>query len=319
MLLPNKRLQQTPQTLCGWLPCCFATAASVICGAAEARIRYASHGPSMCNLTQHRLAAMLAWCLIGACRAPANPNASTAAAIPIDVVVTFGEGPTERMFALRAPARMSIANAAFAPIPLSASVVRIGAYAALDQAVPALLWIAQVRPGSSARISLSALLLSGRRASAQFADDTVAAVSVEQACASEGWIAGFFVDGIGARPAGPVMLLYESDGKKQRIEIRPNEHTLPGSLALRILPRNIDGLTSVSSIGYQVSGASPPALPVLAWHDYKGWHAEGGSAPSRHYGWSPSGNMHEVVAPTHEWRLYLLSLPPACERWYGVP
>jgi hypothetical protein len=28
-------LQQTPQTLCGWLPCCFATAASMICGAAE--------------------------------------------------------------------------------------------------------------------------------------------------------------------------------------------------------------------------------------------------------------------------------------------
>lgn len=271
----------------------------------------------MCNLTHRRLAAALAWCLIGACRAPANPNASTAAAIPIDVVVTFGEGPTERIFALRAPARMSIANAAFAPIPLSGST-RIGAYKAVDQAMPALLWVAQVRPGPSASISLSALVLSGRRAPAQFADDTLAAVSAEQACASEGWIAAFFVDGIGARPAGPVTLLYESDGKKQRIVIRPNEHTLPGRLALRILPRNIDGLTSVSSIGYQESGASPPALPALAWHDYTGWHAEGGSAPSRHYGWSPSGNLHEAAAPTNEWRLYLLSLPPECERWYGV-
>jgi len=34
-LPPNNALLQTPQTLRGWLPCCFATAASVDCGAAE--------------------------------------------------------------------------------------------------------------------------------------------------------------------------------------------------------------------------------------------------------------------------------------------
>jgi hypothetical protein len=33
--MPNKPLLQTPQTLCGLLPCSSATAASMICGAAE--------------------------------------------------------------------------------------------------------------------------------------------------------------------------------------------------------------------------------------------------------------------------------------------
>jgi hypothetical protein len=36
---PNKALLQTPHTLFGLLPCCFATAASIECGAAERHVR----------------------------------------------------------------------------------------------------------------------------------------------------------------------------------------------------------------------------------------------------------------------------------------
>jgi hypothetical protein len=270
-------------------------------------------------LTRCRLAGLLAWCLISGCRAPANTiQAPAAAGSQVDVVVTFGQGPTERLFALRAPPRISIANAAFAKIPPSGAI-RISAYSAADQAGPVLLWIAQTRRiDAVAHISLTTLLVPGRRGAARFAADTTAAATVEQACASEGWIAAFFVDGIGERPTGPVMLNHESGETTLRIEIRPDQHTVPGDLALRVLPRHIGGLTFVDPIGYQEAGASPPALPALARHDYRGWRAEGGSAWIRRHGWTESRSMHGPVYPTDEWRLYLLSLPPACERWYGA-
>ena len=59
---------------------------------------------------------------------------------PVNAMMTFGTGPTERMFALQDGLSMSVASAAFGQVPLSGSV-RGAAYGA-DHATPrVLLWI----------------------------------------------------------------------------------------------------------------------------------------------------------------------------------
>ena len=261
------------------------------------------------------IAALLAACLV-ACKTPQRvpTPASQTGVMEAIGVIRYGLDSTERLLALPNQHVVRLTEAAFLGLPKHSGSA-IGAYAAAETHLGAVLWLATASfLGSQPWVRISKVQM-GNKEPSEAVDVQGAPTPADVACASEAWLAAFFIEGVGRAPTAPVVLRYRAGDVWHRLVVDPVRHTLMNPPTL-VMPNDqmTDGWLS-KPIVFSSAGSASRVIPMMLTRDLFTWSGHGSTtdgsfdltAYSSHNGDDP------VIS---ERRLYLWRLPPGCESWY---
>lgn len=239
---------------------------------------------------------------------------------PLFAAVTFNRFQNDEVeYAVMRGTRTSWAAAA--TIPLPGSSYGMSLEGAPSEAERPIVMVAHASPtGDSGfvRVSLNRVNVVSR------AGGVLVRPAAFTPCLGKSWLAAFFIDGLGPRPAGPVTLRLRVGDSVSHMLIDPRRHTVRAEPALTLL-RGMSGLRIPDWPTAHVQPAAKlrPVLPLIAWrtdHEWGGFGHTGDflnafEVPSLKpvdHGFRIAGRGPLVVPPIVEWRFYFLERPPRC-------
>lgn len=277
----------------------------------------------------HALVLLTSALIVAGCRArPSAPLETATPSYRADAIVSFHHAvDSETFYALPSPRRFAWSTAAVMQLPMghteSAGTVRLdsGTPSPRPGDGPVLLVMLQAYSSPSPYGSAHIVPIGPR---ATVTDRGADPPTGDRPCAGGEWIAAFFIEGFGARPQGPVVLVSTINGVTRRLRVDPAQHTLSLVPALHLSADDAVGLRESRSVSVR-SSSTFPMMALLAWREAPAERpgrrtvadAELGPRWNGALGFARGGGLGVLLdpslrPPTDEWLLYLLDAPPTC-------
>ncbi len=279
-----------------------------------------------------RVFLLVATVLVGACAPPHAADPKDAGVYQVGAVVRFTiDVDHHEQYPLRAPRRHAWSEALVVrgtpgyhrgatARPQRAATTgtsgRVGTSTALSEARPL---VVLVSVGGGPRPSATAAVVPVDTGGVGNPSDTGgadAAVAPARACVGDAWTAAFFLDGVGAPPAGPVIVRIPTADSAVRLRVDPAVHRVRAepALQLRIGDPGVDArLAATRFVTLRVPGTFT-VMPLILRRGGRRWDAVVSLDRGTHVSATFAvPGMHEAPSPApEEWRVFLLEAPPEC-------